>query len=121
MASRIPVIPPNMRKAYRGLKRWRSSHARRVPIPESLWSAAAELAREHGIYPTAKVLHLEYSKLKQRAEGADPAVRRRGAELQTAVPRRARRAAPPTFVELMARVPAVSQEPWWNWKDHGGG
>jgi hypothetical protein len=102
MASTIPVIPPNMRKVYQRLKRWRSSHARRVPIPESLWAAAAELAREHGIYPAAKALHLEYGKLKQRAEGADPAVKRRGAKLLTAVPRRVRRTAAPTFVELIA-------------------
>lgn len=102
MASTIPVIPPNMRKVYRRLKQWRSSHARRVPIPEPLWAAAAELAREHGIYPTAKALHLEYGKLKQRAEGAGQAVKRRGAKLPTAVPRRARRTAAPTFVELIA-------------------
>ena len=73
-----------------------------MPIPESLWVAAAELAREHRIYPTAKALHLEYGKLKQRTEGADPAVKRRGAELLTAVPRRVRRTAAPTFVELIA-------------------
>jgi hypothetical protein len=59
MASTIPVIPPNMRKVYQRLQRWRSSHARRVPIPESWWAAAAELAREQGIYPTAKARHLE--------------------------------------------------------------
>ena len=51
MANEIPVIPPDMRKVYLRLKRWRSSHARRVPIPESLWAAAGELAREHGINP----------------------------------------------------------------------
>ena len=49
MAAEIPFIPPDMRKVYLRLKRWRSSHARRVPIPESLWAAAGELAREHGI------------------------------------------------------------------------
>ena len=58
MADEIPDIPPDMRQGYRRLQRWRSSHARRVPIPESLW-AAAELAREHGIFPTAKALRLE--------------------------------------------------------------
>ena len=77
MANEIPVIPPDMRKVYLRLQRWRSSHARRVPIPEPLWAAAAELAREHGINPTAKALHLEYGKLKQRAEVAAPAVKRR--------------------------------------------
>jgi len=73
-----------------------------LPIPERLWAAAAELAREHGIYPTAKALHLEYGKLKQRAEAAGPAVKRRGAKVLAAGSRRARRTAPPTFVELIA-------------------
>jgi hypothetical protein len=68
MASDFPVIPLNRRKRFRRLKRWRSTHTGRRPIPESLWAAAANLAREHGIYPTAKALHLEYGKLKQRAE-----------------------------------------------------
>jgi hypothetical protein len=39
-----------------------------LPIPEPLWAAAAKLALEHGIFPTAKALHLEYGKLKQREE-----------------------------------------------------
>jgi hypothetical protein len=102
MANEISVIPPDMRKVYLRLKRWRSSHARRVPIPESLWMAAGELARAHGINPTAKALRLEYGKLKQRAEAAAPAVKRRVVKATADVPRRARRTAPPTFVELMA-------------------
>jgi len=59
VANEIPVLPPDMRKVCLRLKRWRSSHARRVPIQESLWAAAGELARAHGINPTAKALHLE--------------------------------------------------------------
>jgi hypothetical protein len=102
MANEIPVIPPDMRKVYLRLKRWRSSHARRVPIPESLWAAAGELARAHGINPTAKALHLEYGKLRQWAEGAMPAVKKGVAKAPADAPRRARRTAPPRFVELMA-------------------
>ena len=105
MANEIPVIPPDMRKVYLRLKRWRSSHARRVPIPESLWTAAGELARAHGINPTAKALHLEYGKLRQRAEVVMPAVKKRVAKAPADVPRRARRTAPPRFVELMAPSP----------------
>jgi len=105
MANEISVISPDMRKVYLRLKRWRSSHARRVPIPESLWAAAGELARGHGINPTAKALHLEYGKLKQRAEAAAPAVKRRVAKATADAPRRRRRPAPPTFVELMAPPP----------------
>jgi hypothetical protein len=80
MANEIPINPPDMRKVYLRLKRWRSSHTRRVPVPEPLWAAAGELARAHGINPTAKALHLEYGKLKQRAEAAAPAVKRRVAK-----------------------------------------
>ena len=101
MANEIPDIPPNMQKVYRRLRRWRSTHTGRLPIPESLWAAAGELAREHGINPTAKALHLEYGKLKQRAEVAMPAVKKRVAKAPADVRRRARRTAPPTFVELM--------------------
>ena len=77
MANEVPVIPPDMQKVYLRLRRWRSSHVRRVPIPESLWTAAGELARAHGINPSAKALHLEYGKLKQWAEAAVPPVKRR--------------------------------------------
>ncbi len=67
MASEIPVIPPGTRKVYVRFKRWRGSLPRRVGVPAPLWTAAAELAREHGIDPTAKALHLEHGKLMQRA------------------------------------------------------
>ena len=117
MANEIPDIPPNMQKVYRRLRRWRSTHTGRLPIPESLWAAAAELARAHGINPTAKALHLEYGKLKQWVEAASAVAKRPvskapvalrqaqgGKRRQTTFPRRAR-SAPPTFVELMAPSP----------------
>jgi hypothetical protein len=103
MPSDFPVIPFNMRKIFRRLKQWRSTHAGRRPIPESLWAVAADLAREHGIYPTAKALNLEYGKLKQRAEAAGPVAKRRGEKVRTRVQRHVPSAtSPPTFVELMA-------------------
>jgi len=44
----------------------------RLPI----WASAAEVAREHGVFGTAKILHLEYGQLKRLAEspaaGASP-------------------------------------------------
>ena len=109
MANEIPVIPPDMRKVYLRLKRWRSSHARRVPIPDSLWAAAGGLARAHGINPTAKALHLEYGKLRQRAEAAVPPVKSRVVKATAEAPRHTRRTAPPTFVELM--VPPAGNFP----------
>ena len=100
MASEIPDIPIAMRKVHRRLNRWRSSHARRMPIPERLWEAAAELAREHGVFPTAKALHLEYGKLKDRAEalGQEKRVARK---MRSAIPRHAVSTAAPTFMELI--------------------
>jgi hypothetical protein len=40
-----------------------------LPIPEGLW-AAAEAAREHGVFRTAKALRLEYGKLKRMVESS---------------------------------------------------
>ena len=104
MANKIPDIPPDMRKIYLRLRRWRSSHARRVPLPDSLWAAAGELARQHGINRTAKALRLEYGKLKERAEAAGPA-KRLVRKAPSVTPRRARAPAPPTFMELIAPRP----------------
>src|SRR4030095_4770359 len=44
---------------------WRRSNTGPLPIPETLWTAAAEVAREHGVFRTAKVLSLEYGKLRR--------------------------------------------------------
>jgi hypothetical protein len=100
MGNEISDIPRDMRKVYRRLRRWRSSHARRVPLPDSLWAAAGELAREHGINRTAKALHLEYGKLKERAEapGQEKKVVRK---VRSAIPRHAESTAAPTFMELI--------------------
>ena len=69
MAAKGPLeIPVGMRRICRRFERWRKGHKARLPIPEVLWSAAAEAAREHGVYRAAKALHLEYGKLKRMVE-----------------------------------------------------
>jgi hypothetical protein len=132
MASEFPDIAPNMRRVQRRFEQWRSAHAGvRLPIPERLWKAATELAREHGVFPTAKVLRLEYGKLKQlmearrHPEATSPARFQNGAggrraaspaakgAVKKAPMSRAPRAAstaPPAFVELMAPRPVSSPE-----------
>ncbi len=60
-------IPAGMQGICRRFERWRSSHPGRLPIPEVLWSAAAETARKHGVSATAEILGLEYRKLKRMA------------------------------------------------------
>src|SRR6266542_4944866 len=113
MARESPDIPHSMQKAYRRFERWRSAHTGRLPIPARLWSAAVELAREHGVSPTAQALRLEYGKLKRLLESASPlpkrlVKRRRVARRQKALAagRRTRSSAPPAFLELMTS-PAV--------------
>src|SRR5881227_3442218 len=34
-------------------------------IPGNLWAAAVELAKQHGVWPTARALHLDHSRLKR--------------------------------------------------------
>lgn len=70
MANDPGDILRGMRRLYRRFERWRSAHTGRLPIPEALWASAAEVARECGVFHTAKVLRLEYGKLKRIAEGA---------------------------------------------------
>jgi hypothetical protein len=64
-------LPANMQRVCRRFELWRKSHRGRLPIPERLWASAAAVAREHGVFRTAKVLRLEYGKLKRLAEAAD--------------------------------------------------
>jgi hypothetical protein len=102
MANEIPDIPPDMQSLYRRFERWRNAHTGRLPIPERLWTAAAELARKHGVFPTAKALRLEYGKLKERAEAAGPTAKRRSVKVRARVRRQVPSVtSPPTFVELM--------------------
>jgi hypothetical protein len=86
MAIEPADIPQGMRRVYRRFERWRSAHTGRLPIPESLWASAAEVAGEHGVFHTAKVLRLEYGKLKRMVLSARPMAK----------------TAAPAFVELVA-------------------
>jgi hypothetical protein len=133
MANELPDIPRNMRKVQRRFEQWRSAHAGvRLPIPKRLWAVAAELAREHGVFPTAKALRLEYGKLKQlmeaprhpeataparfqngalgRSRAASPAAKRAVRKAPMSRAPRAGSTAPPAFGELMAPRSVSSQE-----------
>ena len=91
MGRAAPDIPDGMRVLHGRFARWRRSHTGRLPIPDPLWAAAAEMAREHGVFRTAKVLSLEYGKLKRLTTESHPG-RRRTARLN---------APPAAFVELL--------------------
>lgn len=50
----------------RRLRAWRTRPSRGRRIPEPLWKAAAELARDHGLSATASALKLNYYDLQRR-------------------------------------------------------
>src|SRR5690349_5134309 len=88
-------VPVAMRKVYRELQRWRSERKGRERIPEALWMAAGELAREYGVNQVSQVLHLEFNHLKRMAEAG-------GAN--------GRKGATPAFVELIAQQTSAERE-----------
>jgi hypothetical protein len=65
----IPVIPEAILQLQRQLDQFRSTQPRRTKLPESLWQAAVELARQYGVYPVAHPLRLDYMGLKKRLGG----------------------------------------------------
>ena len=73
----------------RRIARWRETRTHRgAPMPATLWTAAIALARQHGLYPTARALRLDYGSLKKRLDKAG-----------------ARRGVSPAFVELAPARP----------------
>ena len=82
-------IAAGLQELARQFEEWRGSHSGRRPIPEALWMRAADLAREHGVFRMAKVLRLDFSKLKRQMAPVQ-------AEAKAAA------APPPAFVEFLA-------------------
>jgi hypothetical protein len=70
MNRKTTPIPEPIAQLQRQLDQYRSMQSRRAKLPESLWQAAAELAREHGVHAVAHPLRLDYMRLKKRLNGA---------------------------------------------------
>ena len=82
-----------MTRVRRHLERWRRTRAYpRAPIPDSIWAGAVALARQYGVYETARALPIHYGALKRHLEATD----------RTAVSRERSR-----FVELTPMPPTV--------------
>ena len=63
--------PPHhdtLSEARSQFERWRTSRKRGTRIPEGLWRAAVEAARDHGVSKAAQTLGLDYYGLKKRLE-----------------------------------------------------
>ena len=54
-----------LKKLASELSRWRNENPSNRPLPASIWSSAADVARRIGVGPVAKALRLDHSKLKQ--------------------------------------------------------
>ena len=92
--SRAP-IPEAITQLQRQLEQFRSTQPSRTKLPESLWQAAVELARQHGVYAVAHPLRLDYMRLKQRLEG---------------IPKLRQKANKPAFIELIGGASATLPE-----------
>ena len=69
MSPKTTPIAESIAQLQRQLEQIRSSQPRRSRLPESLWTAAVELARQHGLYRVAHALRLDYVGLKKRLNG----------------------------------------------------
>ena len=64
----ISILPAKLAEGCRHFEQWRSRQQTRCRLPEHLWSLAVGLAREYGVSKTARILHLDYHRLKQRTQ-----------------------------------------------------
>ena len=83
------TTPKPILQLQRQLEDFRSSQPGRVKLPDALWQAAVELARQYGLWPVAHPLRLDYMRLKKRLGEVPPPHRRK--------------TAPPSFIELVAQ------------------
>ena len=102
-------IPARLEEVRGRFVRWRRTRKVRTRIPEPLWAAAVKVAAKYGIHRTAKVLRLDYYRLKKRVEedatgAAEGASVGRGAG----------------FVELPVPLPTSVGECLIEWEDAEG-
>ena len=94
------VIPAEIRELSRQIEQWRSTRPHRMPMPEPLWTLAANLAGHHGVAQVSRFLRLDYYSLKERVQPAE----------RQAITAPESRSTGPTFVEFPSlTAPAVSE------------
>ena len=71
MSRRRSVDALDINEVRTRFENWRQNRRGMQRIPDELWSAAIELARQDGVNPTAAALHLDGGKLKRRMVAAD--------------------------------------------------
>jgi len=88
----------NLRERFASWRRKRPH--RSSPIPEPLWQAAVEVAREMGVSRTSQQLGLDYYSLKRRLEGRPPAASPAGPVKFVEIPGKVLSGGPGCVVEL---------------------
>ena len=99
-------IPEPIAQLQRQLDQFRSTQPQRTKLPESLWQAAVELARQHGVYSVAHPLRLDYYGAEETARRSLHVVRRKATK--------------PAFVELIAPIRAQLEECVIEFESSGG-
>ena len=59
-------IPNELLELSHRLEQWRKDQPPRTRLPESMWAAAADMARRYGLHRVTKALRLDYTRLKKR-------------------------------------------------------
>ena len=95
MRSRKAAVPDSVIQLERQFEQFRSTRTGRAKLPDSLWQAAVEQARQHGANVVAHTLRLDYNALKRR--------------MGTVVEPH-REQSPTSFVELIGATGAVADE-----------
>ena len=90
MVSEAAGISDDLERLRQRFEEFRNTQPTRSRLPESLWSAAAELAKRHGVNPTARALRLDYGGLRRRVKNQDQPKQKRAA------------AVTPSFMEFVA-------------------
>src|SRR5712691_11143527 len=72
------TVPAEIEEAQLQFENWRCERKRGQRIPENLWGTAVELAKQHGVWPTARALHLDHNRLKRRVGNGEDDVKSGG-------------------------------------------
>ena len=72
-------VPVEIEGARQQFENWRRDRKRGERIPADLWATAVALAKQHGVWPTAKALSLDHSGLKRRVGNVEEKDQKNGA------------------------------------------
>jgi hypothetical protein len=66
------ATPDELKELSQRLEQWRREQSPRARLPESLWKAATGMAQRYGLHQTARLLRLDYTRLKKRMLATTP-------------------------------------------------